>query len=204
MPGIARLVALGFLSAAFLANTGAQAADGFYLAPGIGVLIPTDKDFETFGVAGTVEYKAGLSLDVAAGYRIDNFRLEAELGYGRFGINRITTPAGSSALHGDIEMLSGFASAYLDLPFGGMKPYIGAGVGIVRTDGSDVEVDPGEGLVFDKSTDLGLHGEVGFTVDLASQVTIGPSYRYLYIRNGGNGFDHTSVHQMRVKLQYTF
>lgn len=205
MHAIARIAGISTLSLTLMAGAGAHAADGFYLAPGIGVIMPAQTDFDVFGVAGSIDYKSGVSATLAGGYRMDNLRFEIEGGYSQFGVNSVTTSVGTSGrLEGDIQMWSGFASAYIDLPLGDFNPYIGAGVGIVRTDGTDILVDPSEGLAFRKSSDLGIHGEVGVSVQAWPNVTLVPNYRYVHVRNGHDGIDHMTAHRAQITVHITF
>ena len=204
MHGIVRTAGISLLSLTLMAGA-AQAADGFYLSPGVGVVVPMKTDFDVQGVAGTIDYKAGLTGTIAGGYRMDNFRFEIEGGYSSFGIDTVRTVAGvSGRLQGDFEMWSGFASAYVDLPLGDFKPYVGAGVGIVRTDGSDILLDASEGLRFPANSNLGIHGEVGVLVQAWPNVTFAPNYRYLHVRNGHDGIDHLTAHRFQISAHITF
>jgi opacity protein-like surface antigen len=195
------------LSAALLLGVlsgSAEAADGLYFTPSVGVVSVPDQDFEVFAIPGTLEYKTGWSLDGAVGYRFGQFRIEAEIGYARFGIGSVRTPAGTGRLNGDMALLTGSAGAYYDLPFQGVVPFLGGGVGFVHTDGSDIEVDPSEALVFDKHTSLMLHGDVGIAVPVSANVELVPAYRYSWTRNGRNGLDDMSTHTFRIGLRYQF
>jgi hypothetical protein len=54
------------------------------------------------------------------------------------------------------------------------------------------------------ANDLGLEGELGVAVKIAERIWLTPSYRYLWVNNGGNGTDNTQAHILRLGALYKF
>jgi len=139
-----------FVSGTAAAQAGNAA--GLYANLRIGPSFVQDMNFAEATTANlALDPDVGFVINGAVGYRFnDAIRLEFDLGYGRNDLTgafqqnvQVLVPCGeiTSApcldpdVNGEIATLSGFATAYYDLPVAGpLKPYVGAGIGLVEAD----------------------------------------------------------------------
>jgi opacity protein-like surface antigen len=154
---------------------------GFYFATRTGVTFPDDTSFALGGgsVVVDTDYEVGVRSSAALGYDFGpvfgpgvGVRLEAEAGYGKFSvdehrINGVVAPSIGS--FGDVTVISGFASAFLDFTFvGAFRPFVGAGVGAANVELRRQGVSA-TGVVMDSDdTRVAYHVSAGVGVDLAA------------------------------------
>ena len=207
------LVGAAAIAAPFAASaqTGSYGPRGWYGSLNGGLLFLQDAD-GNFGPIGGVEtsYDTGYSFSGALGYRFgNNFRAEGEFGYGHSSIDEVKVGGGTYGVSdGDVNIYSFTANGFYDIPTGTLiTPYVGAGIGLVRTDFDTGTVNVNGTTVSgsrDDDTNLTLLAEVGAAVAVAPNIAVVPSYRYQWINNGDEGFDNDSAHMLRVGLRFNF
>ena len=127
-------------------------------------VVPTDSDSsykdEGFTVSADLEMDAGFGLLAAFGYGADvGLRGEVELGYRTVDLdkfdglkikgNGVDVSLGDPSIEGDVSTLSLMFNSIYAFEAGRLRPYLGAGIGIARHDGT-----------FDKQTfEFVLEGE---------------------------------------------
>lgn len=184
------------------ASPGARAQGGPYLQvfAGPNFLPSEDFEFDEGGLSGRVEpdYELGFNLGGAVGYRFnDFFRIEAELGYQRHGLDAGGAEGLAVAvedLDGDGTILSGMVNGYVDGDFGYPgKPFIGLGIGAARVSLNEiggtlstapilpglpvveVEVDK---IIDDEDTVFAVQAIAGVSFDVAEHWATAISYRF--------------------------
>jgi opacity protein-like surface antigen len=185
----------------------AQQQPGWYGTLSGAWLVP--RDYDGSGAFDEVKTYNGYGLFAGAGYRYGNgFRAEAELGYGNVENDRVTRSGiGTTEVGGDIDMYSLTGAVYYDLPVDFVvKPYIGAGAGIVHQRNSRPATTIGGATLpaGDDSTDLTAFGEIGLSYQLTPTMALVPSYRYQWINDGQNGLDDSGMHVAKLGLRYGF
>lgn len=223
-------------SLAFLPNQSAQAGDGytpapwrgFYVSAHGGITFPRDtvSEFDSPGLPGgvgtiTTAADNGYRLGGALGYFFTrHLSAEVELSYARSDLDTlnvvsILTPTGSGPLNakGSASTLSGMVNGYFSLPMeGGIRPYVGAGIGVTRVsaNGAGFADVPGETDDSDNAFSWQLMAGVGFK--LAPNLELGARYRFQHI-NGysltNSGGDEQRVreseaHSVEVTLTWAF
>lgn len=144
----------------------------------------------------------------ALGHRFaESWRAEAEIGYGTVENDRISAGTASTKVDGDIDYYSLTGAVFYDLPsFYSLRPYLGAGAGIVhqRNDRNAITVGGRNFPAGRDSTDLTAFAEAGLSFDLGHALELVPSYRYQWINDGQDGFDDSGIHIARLGLRYWF
>lgn len=198
-------------------GAGQALAEGFYIGASAGVNLLSDSDTDqsfghpfldmaftpgtTVDVNSTVENDTGFAIVGALGYQFDiGLRLEAEVGYRRNGMDGVmidsvglsgigSIPLGIGlGLDGHTSSLSVMGNALYEHRFeGGIKPYVGGGVGVswVSADAS-IEVPLG-GLfgavndiqvVDDTAAVFAYQAIAGVGYELDANWTVGVEYRF--------------------------
>lgn len=194
---------------------GHASAEGFYLGFNAGVNLLSDSDNSqsfagpiidsllapglTVDVDSTVDNDTGFALVGALGYQFDvGLRLEAEVGYRRNGLGGAmidsvgisgvgSLPVGIGlGLDGHTSSLSVMANALYEHRFeGGIKPYVGGGVGLswVSADAAlEIPIGglgiPDIQLVDDSSTVFAYQAIAGVGYEIDSNWTVGVEYRF--------------------------
>ena len=176
-----------------------------------GVLFPETSHLggtfsDSSGTDGTfgLKYKTGYDLDLNGGYDFGMFRLEAELGYKRAGLSRITAPDVSLPIGGHARALSGMGNALIDFggngSFGG---YLGGGVGIanVKFAGDGVSAN---------DTKFAWQALAGLYTPVSQNVDVGLKYRYFrtgklkFSDSTGEVSGRFSSHSLLASLAYNF
>lgn len=152
----------------------ADARKGFYIGAGVGSMLPQNAKVNEVGTTNSAKYDLdpGFATNVAAGYAFGNgFRTELEVAYAD------VDPSMDSGA--DVDTLSAMINAIYELPTGGrVRPYIGAGLGVVRTDYDGTE--PLTGIVIDDAdTKLGVQGIAGVSFQATDQMDLFLDYRYM-------------------------
>ena len=198
-------------SAFFLLTAPAMAQDrsdgGWYGTLGGAWLVP--RDYDGSGSFDEVKTYNGYGIFAAAGYRLGSgLRAEAELGYGNVENDRVTrTGIGTTEVGGDIDMYSVTGALYYDMPLDFVvKPYVGAGAGVVHQRNSRPATTIGGATLpaGNDTTDLTAFGELGLSYRLTSDIELVPSYRYQWINDGEHGLDDTGMHIARLGVRYAF
>ncbi|MCA0201008.1 MAG: porin family protein [Proteobacteria bacterium] len=182
-----KLAKIGAVAAfAMVAATQAQ-AQNMYGSVSAGVLVPEKLDIQVGTAAGEVKFDTGYALTTALGYDFGNgLRTELELGLNDTGFKSARAGATSFAITGgDVDQLTLHAAGYYDFNMGTVSPYIGAGVGLTRTDIDAFTV----GTVTtggDRATDFSMFGEAGVSIPVTDRLSIAPGVRYSWVDTNGS------------------
>tara|TARA_R110002073_G_scaffold64450_2_gene161414 strand:- start:5082 stop:5699 length:618 start_codon:yes stop_codon:yes gene_type:complete len=197
------LVSIGACAALALSGfVGAAQADegGFYVSVGGGLI--WNDDVEAAG--STLDFDSGYSINAAIGYQTaddpDGGRIRGEIDvfYTDADNDTFTTGGVSTNVGGGLEQTGIMASGYLDfLPGSVVRPYVGAGFGIVDTKLS-VSV-PGFSASAD-GTELAYRLAAGASYQITDRVAFDLGYRYLVV-NTDSEIDSQSV---VASLRYGF
>ena len=148
------------------------------------------------GYEHTDRFRAGWEAGGALGYDFGHFRLEAEGFYVRSNLRSQSRPVGTPQPNGEFTSsgsLSGRASAWAGMAnalvglghWGGIKAYVGGGVGYART--RLTERLPGAVFLTDRDQGFAWQGLAGLTIPLGRNVDLGVKYRY-FRPDGANSF----------------
>lgn len=197
-----KLVKLGAVAAFALVAASQAQAQNFYASVGAGVLVPEKQDVTVGTATGDVSFKTGYSITAAAGYDFGTgLRSELELGLSDSGLKNARIGGGTAAITGgDVDHLSLHAAGYYDFNAGGISPYIGAGVGLTRTDIDTASIG-GTLVPGDRDTDFSMFGEAGVTIPVTDRLAIAPGVRYSWIDHTGP--NHTAW-TFRTALRMAF
>lgn len=203
MNTLRHLTVSALAGAALLAAAGAaQAKDGFYLAPSAGLLFAESEKLSDPGFTAELDYDTGWAISGAVGYRMGQFRLEGELGYGQINGANLTLNGTDYDVDADLDIFTGTLGGFYDIATGGpVSPYLGGGIGFANTDVGSVSVG-GQSLDGGSDTDLLLFGEAGLNWQVSETVALVPSYRYSWV--DGAGGDNGKVHALRLGLRIGF
>ncbi|QJE73540.1 porin family protein [Aerophototrophica crusticola] len=182
----------------------ALAKDGFYVAPSLGLLVPQSQDYDDGVDTGKVEFDNGWTIGAAAGYRFGQFRVEGELAYGEVSGGDFTFNGAKSSFDAEQTLFSGTLAGYYDFGADGIQPYVGGGIGFLSADIENVSalgINAGD---LGSDTNLTLFGEAGVAIPVGENLAIVPSYRYIWVDDGGDGFDNNTAHNFRVALRVGF
>ena len=180
------------LCCAFMLAAGpaaAQSAKGFYVGVGGGINFLQDTDFDVLGTVNVEnEYDSGFTLSGYGGYDfgavwpLGGVRLEGEFAYRDNGIDVHSVPAlggDQPGSDGDASSFAFMTNAYNDfLPKSKFRPYVGAGIGVVRVDFSDYGIAAIPDVLDDSDTVFAWQAMGGIAYDLTEKVTFGAEYRY--------------------------
>lgn len=166
-----------------MASSRANAADSRYISAlgGVSSVNHFNVIIHDTGLPhGNIATSPGLDLAVAVGKRIDNYRVEAEVGYQRNNADHITihTPQGTrtSDLQGYFSITTFMANAYCDFRAGGVEPYITAGIGLAEIGVNKVNDPP---LILNETHPaFGFQFGAGIAVPVTENIAIDLRYRY--------------------------
>lgn len=168
------ILAVTFAATSFVP---AIAADrhGFFLSGAVGANLPQAAKVNEEGDLAKSRYDLdpGVAVNAAAGYAFGNgVMTELELGY------RHADPMSDPGA--DVEALSAMVNAIYELPTGGrLRPYFGAGIGVVHTDYD--ETQPLTGIIVnDDDTELAVQGIAGVTFQASDRVDLFLDYRFIH------------------------
>ena len=226
--GIAvKKVAVVALAALFFLVQGPQVqADGLYVSLNGGANFPekTDSVFDP-GMPGqgtiVTDGETGFRFGGALGYAFNRyFSVEGEFSYMENDIDTLESnllPGGPLPAAGTARTYTGMANAYLSLPTGAWRPYVGAGIGRarVKSDGVGFAV-PNPFALTDRTNDSDtalawqLMGGVGYQI--APNLELGTRYRYLNIddtrlvSDAGDvqAIDNIKTHSVEVVLTWSW
>lgn len=197
------LLKLGACAALSLATlTGAaQAEEGnFYVSIG-GGLAWVD---EIEAAGSTLDFDSGYSVHAAIGYQtadepdVGRIRADVEIFYSDSDNDTFTTGGISTNVGGGLEQTGILANVYLDfLPDSVIRPYIGAGAGVVE---SDLSVSVGGFTASGDSTEFAYRLAAGASYEITDTIALDLGYRYLTV----NTNTETDTHSVLASLRYGF
>ncbi|MBI4842778.1 MAG: porin family protein [Nitrospirae bacterium] len=167
------------IAASLFLAAGYASAEGLYVGGNLGATLGNDSPF-TFHVAGyadsasaDTEYDTGLLVGGRLGYDLGgNKRIEGEVSYYKSGLARNIEFAGSHILTGDLNIFTFFFNGFYDIKAGPrVKPFLGAGIGIMN-----IEIQDGVSL-HDNAFAFQMGGGLG--VALNEKLTLDFGYKYL-------------------------
>jgi opacity protein-like surface antigen len=161
----------------------------------------TTTSTDLFGVTRTTKssFKTGVRLDLDGGYQFDNsWAVEAEVGYI---YNPVDFSNSSASASPNLYQLPFLFNGIYTLPFNWpVKPYIGAGVGLVFTGLNDLEDVNGAGQVM-----------AGVKYDLNKRVDLALAYKFLITTDhdwndllNSTHSNNTITHSILATLTYKF
>lgn len=155
----------------------AAQSDGLYLSGAIGGVWPQDAEFDGTGVRAEASFDPGLFGSLALGTTFsENWRGEAELSYRATDVDAITGTANGS---GDLSGTAGMVNGYYDLFSGSdWRPYVGAGIGLMRLDADSV-TPVGGSSIDDDDVVAAVQGIVGIGYRLNENFGLFTGYRFL-------------------------
>ena len=121
-------------------ETGGTPWKGFYLFLNPMAVWPFSVDTTSPSLSpGNIKTRWGSGLGAGLGHRYGDFRVEAEIMYGRNDADRISFSGGGGDLSGYFDMWGGTVNFFYDIPTSvRLRPYVGAGLGAVRLEAHDV------------------------------------------------------------------
>lgn len=194
---------IGALLAAGLFAAPAYAADSnIYVSGDVGV--STFSNIKTSGDTGHTTTDAGINVMGAVGTKLDNWRVEAELGYQRNNGHEYVDGAGvATPANGSISVTSLLANGYYDFNAGAVDPYVTAGFGWASTG-----IHNRDGSADESHSALGYQFGVGVLVPVAKGIAVDARYRYFgtsnFSLNNGGGDLHVNSSNFLVGLKVGF
>lgn len=178
---------------------------------------------------GSVSTTSGWACGVGFGvYFTEHLRGDVTMEYrGEYNFSGVAdptfpTPPPESPLSqaGDVDSFVTLFNAYLDIAhFGGVTPYIGAGIGFAYNNMSDVFIrESGFSTRGDSNTDFAWALMAGLVIELSPDLKLDTNYRYINwgdAISGTTGSDGSinlppiiardmSAHEIRVGIRYDF
>jgi opacity protein-like surface antigen len=210
--------------------TSARADSSWYVSGSAGAYLREDQDGPTTFFRGNASgpgeqhetFDPGLTVSGAVGYKLPlHLRLEGEFTYAEFTpdhINPVGGPAPSlngSALNrqsgGNFNRYMGSINIFWDLPVvpedSRYSPYVGTGLGYVRTNTVETTFVNGSGS-FRQTFAAADHGvaliEAGVSIALSPSWSLVPAYRYVHYFANANVFGDENAHIFKLGVRYSF
>lgn len=154
-------------------------------------------------------FKTGWEAGGALGYDFGHFRLEAEGFYSRAKLREQDRPIGTplpngsftrtDGLSGHTDTYAGMGNVLLGLGhWGGIKAYVGGGVGYART--HLVEALPASGQISDHAQGFAWQGLAGLTAPISHNIDLGVKYRY-FRPDGADHFTYADGSKRQASLR---
>jgi opacity protein-like surface antigen len=197
-----KLVKIGAVAAiAMVAAVQAQAQE-FYASVGAGVLVPEKLEMDFGTATGKVKFDTGYSIQTALGYKFGNgLRSELELAINDTGFKNASVGTTTVDIGGaDVDQLSLHAAGYYDFAVGGFAPYVGAGLGLTRTD-LDAATIGTTTVPGDRATDFSMFGEAGVSIPVTDRLAVVPGVRYSWVDTNG---ENVTAWTFKTALRYSF
>ena len=220
-----KLAAAVALASTALATPAFAKKDSWYVGVGAGVMLVEDLDLDINGSNGaaTIDHDTGYDLEGVVGYDFGGFRAEVEVAYRLAAAEGITASApgipasvngagaatGNFDTNGEVNALSFMLNGLLD--FGdddGLQGFVGGGVGVARTDVTNVFAGP---WLDDSDTGFAWQAIAGVRAPLSDSWDVGLKYRFFNADSVGlvdqRGFDVDTrfrSHSLLGTLTYNF
>jgi OOP family OmpA-OmpF porin len=188
--------------AAFAIVAATQAQAQMYGSVGAGVVLPQKSDITVGTSNGSVKFDTGHAFQGALGYDFGTgLRTELELGIADTGFKNFRTATATTGVAGgDVDHLTLHAAGYYDFAVGGFAPYVGAGLGLTRTDFDPATIGTVT-LPGDRNTDFSAFGEAGVSIPVTDRLSIAPGVRYSWVDMNGSDFTGWTF---RTALRFAF
>lgn len=206
------------LALVFSAN--AYAAQGMYVSVDAGLAMSDDidvtlpRDFP--GAKFSFEFDTGAAFSGAIGYRMENFRVEGEVGYQKNDFDTTEISAFNFNLaeletDGDVNIVSFLANAYYDFPTGSrFTPFISAGLGVAQVEVNDLFFPriPGGVTATEDDTVFAWQVGAGVSYAISSMLDLELKYRYFVTEDpefeGDITFDGPTSHNVYLGMRFNF
>lgn len=159
------------------------------------------------GNSGDVSYKPGYTVSGVLGHEFGTgLRVEGEVNYSRYELDKIVTKTGTNGLATTAWGLGAFANAYYDLQLSRLyTPYVGGGIGFKSVNLADATAN---GIrIWNSSHDSVFAYQLGFgnSIRLARDVSLDVGYRYQ--EHGRSKIDQVSFgvgsqHNVFIGIRY--
>ncbi|MBQ0712860.1 MAG: porin family protein [Porticoccus sp.] len=160
-------------------------AESWYISGQVGHTQTEDADWDDSGFSGEIELDNTVNYGLAVGKRINkNVRAELELSYREADLDKFCADGfgcGSNGLGGELETTLLLANVYYDfMPNETWHPYLSAGVGVARHDGT-LSASNGALSVSASGDDnvFAYQLGAGISYDASERVQLVLGYRYL-------------------------
>lgn len=224
-------LALSFIAAIGLSPTtyALNPVEGLYLGfiaggnymPKVDLAYPyTNNILIPYGTRGSLSYDFGGNIGGELGYKINNYRLEAEFNYNYLGFDQVTFNGiviknkkikNSIKLGGNTTMMTAFFNGYYDFlspnAESGFVPYVGLGIGIAKVKNSaDFTYNSQIIVKTSNSKNSGaLQGILGFSYYLDDFTRFSLDYRYFTTNNSdASDFFDQRLNMSSINLTFNF
>ena len=207
-----KVLCTSLVAATFVFTASAYSADGVNISADVGMALAEDADM---GIKGDpfelkTEFDSGLAVAGAIGYRMGNFRVEAEVGYQENDLDEWSAFGVGIPLSGDMNATSFLANGYYDFANSSkFTPFITAGLGMANVEINDLTV-PGFGLFPASDDDTVFAWQVGAGVSYAVNANFDLELKYRFFMTDDLEFeddvyvDSPSSHNIYLGMRYTF
>ncbi|MFB2898255.1 outer membrane protein [Aerosakkonemataceae cyanobacterium BLCC-F50] len=156
---------------------------GFYISITPGLMFGYNIDtVSSVTEPSTIKTDTGFSVSGALGYKLRDFRVEAEFTYGRNDAKEIELENGTSTrIGGYFQTFAYMLNAYYDIPLTRrIRPYIGGGLGAATFSAEDI-VQANTPTLSGSNTAFAYQFKVGIGYQLTDNVNVFVGYRLLGI-----------------------
>jgi opacity protein-like surface antigen len=193
----------------------AYSAQGMYVSGNVGLTLVddidlTDDDNLLPGADIEMEFDSGWNVAGAIGYRMDNIRFEAEIGYQENDVDNVDFRGRDVEFSGDANVLSLLANGYYDfVNSSAWTPFVTAGLGMAQVEISDLNF-AGSGLRSASEDDSVFAWQIGAGVSYAisDMLDLEMKYRYLMVSDlefeEGFEVDGPNSHIFSLGMRYNF
>ncbi|MEI6758385.1 MAG: outer membrane beta-barrel protein [Chlorobium sp.] len=146
------------------------------VSAGLGILNNSDVTVSGTTYKDAAEYKSAVPFGAAVGVKLDEYRVEAAVGYQSYTMDKRGLVSVSGA---DVSGLSFMANGYRDFPLknSGIIPYLTAGLGIAKVKGADTS-----SAVFSlDQSKFAWQAGAGLGIKASDNVIVDLGYRYYKI-----------------------
>lgn len=196
-----------------VADVAPEAYGANYVSVFGGVLLPEDTHANIDDHDYLVKFKTGFTVGAALGGNItENLRGEVEVSYQSFDVDEVDEGSDDvDESEGDVEGYFLMANLWRDFEVGGVRPYVGGGVGMALMDVSIVYSTDNHDT---DHTDLALAAQAGagLRVPVSESLTLDLGYRFRgamsVLTEGANNDDNNSstyyTHSGQVGVQWAY
>ena len=137
-----KVLCTSLIAASFVFTASAYSAQGVYVSADFGVALANDIDVDLPYAAEDIslEFDTGWGGLGAIGYRMDNYRVEAEIGYQANDYDQAEFLGRSRSLSGDVTTTTFLANVYYDFVTSSpWTPFLTAGLGWAQVEVNDMK-----------------------------------------------------------------
>jgi len=193
-------------------SAAAQDSGKGYVGLSGGLALTSNTEIEDSAGTVTIDYDLGYAGSLAGGYKFNRaWRVEAELAYRQNDVSEFASGGSTVNGTGTVRSFSTMANGYLDFGTGDIMPYVGAGLGVIVLQTSDVSATVNNiTLNFDDdiTETAAFQGMLGVAYRVSDAMRVKADYRYFYalpvdVSNSDGDFNYQG-HNFLVGLNYSF